>query len=75
MFVATGRAINPVSKTNWEQVGVEPDVAVPADQALQTAHRLALEALIGRETDDFQRQMLQKALDGLQQASEKTELR
>lgn len=38
------RSINPVTGTNWQNVGVKPDVPVPADQALQTAHRLALEA-------------------------------
>ena len=32
-FIATGRAINPVSKTNWEGVGVEPDVKTSADEA------------------------------------------
>jgi hypothetical protein len=36
------RAINPVSKTDWEGAGVRPDVAVPANQALLTAHLLAL---------------------------------
>jgi len=28
-FIADGRAVNPVSKANWEGVGVRPDVAVP----------------------------------------------
>ncbi len=36
------RSINPVTKTDWEGVGVKPDVTVPADQALLTAHLLAL---------------------------------
>jgi hypothetical protein len=42
LFVPTGRAINPISKTNWEGTGVEPDVAVPAELALKTAHLAAL---------------------------------
>lgn len=41
--VPSGRAINPVTKTNWEQTGVRPDVPVAADQALEAAHKLALE--------------------------------
>jgi hypothetical protein len=41
--VPSGRAINPISKTNWEGTGVEPDVKVAADQALQTAQLMALE--------------------------------
>jgi hypothetical protein len=36
------RSINPVTKTDWEGVGVKPDVAVAADQALLTAHLMAL---------------------------------
>lgn len=36
-FVPTGKAINPVTKTNWEHVGVKPDIAVPAADALKTA--------------------------------------
>ncbi len=45
IFVPTGRAINPVTKTNWERVGVKPDVSVAADAALTTAHELARKAL------------------------------
>lgn len=41
--VPDGRAINPVTKTNWEGVGVKPEVAVPAEQALDTAYLAALE--------------------------------
>jgi len=46
MFVPNGRPINPVTKTNWEGTGVAPDIAVPADLALKTAHLAALNALI-----------------------------
>ena len=41
-FIPTGRAINPITKTNWEGTGVTPDVAVPADQALLVARLMAL---------------------------------
>jgi len=41
VFVPTGRAINPITKTNWEGVGVKPDVAVDASRALDVAHDLA----------------------------------
>ena len=41
-FIPIGRAENPVKK-NWEGVGVSPDVSVPAEKALDTAYRLALE--------------------------------
>jgi hypothetical protein len=41
--VPFARAINPISKTNWEGTGVEPDVKVPAGDALSVALRLIAE--------------------------------
>jgi len=35
------KVVNPISKTNWEGTGVEPDVKVKAADALATAQRLA----------------------------------
>ncbi|HTV17993.1 MAG TPA: S41 family peptidase [Polyangiaceae bacterium] len=43
--VPMGRAVNAITGTNWEGTGVKPDVAVPADQALDEAHRAALARL------------------------------
>ena len=42
MFVPTGRAISPITKTNWEGTGVTPDISVPADHALVVARLMAL---------------------------------
>jgi hypothetical protein len=36
-MIPFGRAENPITKTNWEGRGVQPDLAVPADDALKTA--------------------------------------
>ena len=44
LAVPVARAINPITHTNWEGVGVEPKVKVPATDALETAQRLAREA-------------------------------
>ncbi|SEN38925.1 S41 family peptidase [Actinacidiphila rubida] len=43
--IPVGRSVNPVSGANWEGTGVQPDVAVPAADALTRAHELALEKL------------------------------
>ncbi|HEU0369807.1 MAG TPA: S41 family peptidase, partial [Candidatus Acidoferrum sp.] len=43
--VPDANPINPISKTNWEGTGVEPDVKVKAADALQTAKALAEEKL------------------------------
>jgi hypothetical protein len=48
VFISTGAAKNPVTGTNWEGVGVKPDVQVPADEALKRAHVLALQAVLAR---------------------------
>lgn len=37
VFVPFARAINPITKTNWEGKGVQPDTETTADQALKTA--------------------------------------
>ena len=64
------RSINPVTKTDWEGVGVKPDVAVPADRALLTAHLLALKQALKRHRGD------QKLAEGLERtiAAKKLEL-
>jgi hypothetical protein len=40
--VPTARTISTVTGTNWEGVGVVPDLAAPSDQALEVAHKDAL---------------------------------
>jgi hypothetical protein len=46
--VPIARAINPVSKTNWEGTGVTPDIAVPAAEAFDRAYALAVEKLAAK---------------------------
>ncbi|HSH59684.1 MAG TPA: S41 family peptidase [Acidimicrobiales bacterium] len=41
MFVPSGRAINPITRRNWEGTGVVPDVEVNANLALETALSIA----------------------------------
>jgi hypothetical protein len=42
------RSINPITHRNWEGVGVQPDIAVPAFEALHVAHDLLLRDLAAR---------------------------
>jgi hypothetical protein len=42
--VSFGRFVNPITKTNWESTGVEPDVKVPAADALDEALKRARSA-------------------------------
>lgn len=60
--VPYARAINPITKTNWEGVGVKPDIAVPAEQALLTAQKEALGRLLKIERDDERTRSLRAAL-------------
>ncbi len=43
--VPFAKSLDPVTETNWEGTGVEPDVKVPAADALETAQKLALEKI------------------------------
>ena len=73
MFVPDGRAINPITNTNWEGVGVEPDVKVPADDALRTAQILALKKIQekgGKEADYLK--FLQDRVAELEKAAPKS---
>lgn len=61
-FIATGRAINPVTHTNWEGVGVKPDVPVAPGDALREAHVRALEKLLAG-ADEERKAALGRALE------------
>lgn len=54
-----GRAINPISGTNWEGTGVEPDIKVPVAEALEVAHARALATVAEKTTDPVQKSELE----------------
>jgi retinol-binding protein 3 len=64
--VPSGRAVNPVTKTSWEGVGVKPDVPVPAATALGKAHALAIDRLMIEASDPMQRSRLEAVAKQLQ---------
>jgi C-terminal processing protease CtpA/Prc len=51
LFLPTGRPISPITNTNWEGTGVNPDVPVAAENALNKAQKIILEKLISNEKD------------------------
>lgn len=61
-FVPNGRAINPITKTNWEGVGVKPDVECDTAAARARAHELALQRLVAAEKDPARRERFERAL-------------
>ena len=48
--VPFARSINLTTKTNWEGTGVTPDVQVKSTEALQAAHRLAVNKIRAKST-------------------------
>jgi len=46
VFIPVGRAINPITGTNWEGCGVTPDIPVPQEQAFKVAYNMALKSII-----------------------------
>ncbi len=65
VWVPTGRAVNPITGSNWEGTGIDPHVSVPQDEALDKAHSMALEKLIEKTEDEEKKMALNWALDGI----------
>jgi hypothetical protein len=65
LLVPYARAINPVSKTNWEGTGVTPDIAVPAAEAFDKAYALAVEKLAAKASDPERKSAYDWILTGM----------
>ncbi|HZH31797.1 MAG TPA: S41 family peptidase [Pyrinomonadaceae bacterium] len=71
VMVPYARYVSPITKTNWEGVGVEPDIKTPAAHALKVAHLAVLKKIdaTGRDATKAAPQLkalietLQKELD------------
>lgn len=62
-YIANDMPVNPVTRTNWGFVGVKPDVAVPAADAMKTAYAMILTALIPKAKNDHARDDLKATLE------------
>ena len=63
VFVSTGRAINPVTGTNWEGTGVKPDIETTFKQALKVAHLAALRKLLETSTSERKKEQLKSVIE------------
>ncbi len=61
--VSIGRAINPVTGTNWEGVGIPPHIEVPEAEALDRAHIEALKKIKENSYHEVQKQQITWILD------------
>jgi len=59
------RSIHPKTNTDWEGVGVQPDIEVAAEEALYNAHVQALETLLARAPGEETRRQCQWYIDGI----------
>jgi len=61
-----GRAINPITGTNWEGTGVTPHIETPADQALEVAQLDILKKLWESSGNENQKFEIEWAMDELE---------
>lgn len=64
-FIPNGRAINPITKTNWEGTGVLPDIKSDPKNALNEAHILALTKLVETTSEERTKAFFKRNLDEL----------
>jgi hypothetical protein len=64
--ISIGNSVNPITNSNWETVGVKPDIEVPAEKALHTAHLTALKMILEKSTDDDWRNQLTELISKME---------
>jgi hypothetical protein len=73
MFVPNGKAINPITNTNWEGTGITPHIAVPKYKALYQAQLSILQAISKKKEKDTQAiAYLNSLIDDLKQSEPQT---
>lgn len=68
-FVPLSRSVSPLTKTNWEGVGVTPDITVTADDALNAAQLAILGKMAASENDASRLERLKDRLASIRSAS------
>jgi len=63
--VPFGKAVNPITNSNWEGTGVEPHIITSKEEAMDMAYMMALDSLLKKEESDDIKKGLEWAVDGL----------
>ena len=53
IYVPFAQAINPITNSNWEGTGIEPDIQCKAEDALMVAYEMALDSIIYDNKDEY----------------------
>lgn len=61
-FISTGRAISPITKTNWEGTGVKPDMEVSKEIAFETAYIDALNKTLAKQKDENMKEAIKNLI-------------
>ena len=61
-----GRAINPITETNWEGTGIEPHIQVPRDEALEVATIEAMKKLLETADEEWKKEGMRFAVERLE---------
>ncbi|WP_317896793.1 S41 family peptidase [Aurantibacillus circumpalustris] len=69
-----GRAISPITKRNWEKIGVIPDIKVPADRALEIAETKIFEEAFDKAKDSLEIKRLKWQLELVQSVNHPIQL-
>ena len=63
--IPIAKAVNPITKTNWEGIGVQPDIVASKDAALNVAYKLALKNLQSSKVSQAQLKEIKETLQSL----------
>lgn len=61
-----GRAINPITNTNWEGTGIEPHIQVPRDEALDAAVVEAMKQILENSGEEWKKATLRFIVERLE---------
>jgi C-terminal processing protease CtpA/Prc len=63
IFIPFGRVVSPITQSNWEGSGIEPDIKVAKEQAIKCAYKQAIALKIKKSDDKQEIKSLEKILN------------